>query len=87
MSLPGGTPTPGQGAPGRDGGLDWAGLLRLGLHGLRLMPEQFWRLTPAELMVMAGRDASPLALTRAGFEALARAYPDDTKGDDHGLQT
>lgn len=54
----------------------WAGLMRIGLVGLRLPPEVFWGLTPAELMLMAGLGGSRAALTRAGLAELARRYPD-----------
>ena len=27
-------------------GFDWPGLMQAGLKGLRLTPDQFWRLTP-----------------------------------------
>jgi len=61
--------------------IDWPGLMRAGLQGLRLHPEQFWRLTPLELRMMLGaEDAAPLS--RARLEELARAFPD--KGDDLG---
>ena len=45
------------------GALDWAGLMRAGLHGLGLRPAEFWALTPVELQLMLGRDgaAAPLA--------------------------
>ncbi len=56
--------------------LDWPALMRLGLRELRLTPREFWALTPAELMIMAGLDAAPLALTRARLEDLAARYPD-----------
>lgn len=62
--------------------LDWAGLLRAGLCRLRLQPAAFWALTPAELQLMLGAQAGPAPLTRAGLDALARAFPDDVKGDD-----
>lgn len=57
-------------------GIDWGGLLRVGLHGLRLSPAEFWRLTPVELRIMlgAGRGAAPL--TRARLDELAAAFPD-----------
>ena len=59
---------------------DWPGLLRLGLHDLRLMPEQFWSLTPAELRVMLGQDGKTGgALSRSGLDALLAAYPDEKK--------
>jgi uncharacterized phage protein (TIGR02216 family) len=57
-------------------GMDWPGLLRVGLHGLRLAPDQFWRLTPQELRMMLGEQAAPASLTRARLEELARAFPD-----------
>ncbi|WP_322892647.1 MULTISPECIES: rcc01693 family protein [unclassified Yoonia] len=62
--------------------LDWPGLLRAGLCTLRLQPGQFWALTPAELHLMLGAQAGPAPMTRAGLDALARAYPDDVKGND-----
>lgn len=61
--------------------IDWPGLMRAGLHGLGLQPDQFWRLTPLELRIMLGAEqAAPLS--RARLEELARAFPD--KGDDLG---
>ncbi|MEM9550007.1 MAG: rcc01693 family protein [Pseudomonadota bacterium] len=63
------------------GRFDWPGLMRLGLHELRLRPDQFWALTPAELRVMLGQ--GPTAggpLSRSGLDALLAAYP-DKKGD------
>ncbi|AXQ93236.1 phage tail assembly chaperone [Cereibacter azotoformans] len=64
-------------------GLDWAGLLRVGLEGLRLSPDAFWRLTPAELRIMLGASAvSPLS--RARLDELLRAYPDMRKDEDDG---
>ncbi len=62
--------------------LNWAGLMRAGLCGLRLPPATFWALTPAELQLMLGAQAGPAPMTRAGLDALARAFPDDPKGDD-----
>ena len=61
--------------------LDWSGLMRAGLHGLRLQPDQFWCLTPLELMVMLGREGGQAPLSRARFEELARNYPDAGDGD------
>lgn len=62
--------------------MDWAGLLRVGLHGLRLSPEAFWRMTPAELEIMAGLTASARPLDRARLSALAAAFPDETETRD-----
>lgn len=56
--------------------MDWTGLMRAGLHDLRLLPREFWALTPAELMVMLGRDGAAGPMLKDRLEALARAYPD-----------
>lgn len=62
--------------------LDWAGLMRAGLVGLRLEPGAFWRLTPAELMLMLGLTGGQAPMGRARFEDLLRAFPDKTgEGD------
>lgn len=65
-------------------GIDWPGLMRAGLRGLGLRPEEFWRLTPVELLVMLGHEAGPPPLTRARLEELARAFPDAPKGGGDG---
>lgn len=59
-------------------GFDWPALMAqaLGRGGLGLTPEQFWRLTPAELRLMLGLDAGPSPLTRARLAELAAAFPD-----------
>jgi uncharacterized phage protein (TIGR02216 family) len=57
--------------------LDWAGMMRAGLLGLRLSPEAFWRLTPAELMLMLGIARGSAPMQRARFEDLLRAFPDE----------
>lgn len=58
-------------------GLDWPGLLRLGLHDLRLKPAEFWGLTPGELMLMAGLDPSAApVMGRAHLMALTAQFPD-----------
>ena len=57
-------------------GLDWAGLMRAGLQGLRLTPDAFWRLTPAELALMLGQAGGVRPLSRGGLEDLMRAFPD-----------
>lgn len=58
------------------GGLDWQGLLRAGLRGLGLRPDQFWAMTPAELALMLGVEAGPPAMTRGRLAELAARYPD-----------
>ena len=64
-------------------GFDWPALMRAGLTGLRLTPETFWALTPGELRLMLGVDAQATPMSRAGLEALARAYPDQKEAE-HG---
>ncbi len=60
-------------------GLDWPGLMAAGLNGLRLTPDQFWRLTPAELAVMLGQTTGQRPLGRIGLDELMRAFPDGPK--------
>lgn len=65
------------------GGLDWAGLMRVGLHQLRLRPAEFWALTPAELAIMLGESAAGArAMGRSRFEALLARFPDDADGSE-----
>ena len=59
---------------------DWPGLMRAGLYGLRLRPEEFWALTPIELQIMLGQGAVAPSLTRQGLDALLKAYPDSKEG-------
>ena len=62
-------------------GLDWPGLMRAGMQGLGLRPEEFWALTPVELRLMLGRDGSgSVPLARARLDELLRAYPDQKGG-------
>ncbi len=60
---------------------DWPALMRLGLGALRLPPDQFWALTPAELALMAGVDGARV-MDRSGLAELMAMYPD--KEDDNG---
>jgi len=57
-------------------GLDWPGLLRAGLQGLRLKPAEFWALSPVELLLMLGLEGGPAPMARARLDELARAFPD-----------
>ncbi|MFS4580027.1 rcc01693 family protein [Phaeobacter sp. C3_T13_0] len=61
---------------GKRAGFDWPALIRAGLLGLRLQPDQFWRLTPAELRLMLGQDSGVAPLGRAGLDQLMQAFPD-----------
>ena len=60
---------------------DWPALMRLGLGQLRLPPDQFWALTPAELALMAGLDGARV-MDRSGLAELMAMYPD--KGEENG---
>ncbi len=60
---------------------DWPALMRLGLVELRLTPDQFWALTPAELIFLAGGGAARQTIGRAGFEALLSRFPDRAPSD------
>lgn len=61
-------------------GLDWPGLMRAGLFGLRLTPREFWALTPAELQMMLGVSAANAPMGRDRLDALLRAFPDKPQG-------
>ena len=65
------------------GRIDWAGLMRVGLHGLRLDPAVFWRLTPVELRMMLGAEQTAPPLTRARLAELSAAFPDTTEKGKH----
>ena len=55
----------------------WGSLMRLGMVELRLAPEVFWGLTPAELLLLAGLvPGGSGPMTRAGLEALLARFPD-----------
>ena len=60
---------------------DWPALMKAGLVGLRLDPDAFWRLTPAELqMLLDPGDGTASPLNRSGLDALIAAYPDEKEG-------
>lgn len=63
-------------------GFDWPALMKLGLQGLRLTPDVFWRLTPAELRLMLGADQDAGAMDRAGLRDLMAAFPDTTQTEE-----
>lgn len=62
-----------------EGALDWAGLMRAGLHELRLQPAAFWALTPYELALMLGRTGREAPFAGADLVALAARFPDRTE--------
>ncbi|MFK7870272.1 MAG: rcc01693 family protein [Roseobacter sp.] len=64
--------------------LDWPSLMRLGVQGLGLRPDDFWRLTPAELRLMLGENARGGPMTKTGLDDLMASYPDtNTKDTPH----
>jgi len=62
-------------------GFDWPALMRAGFRGLGLRPDQFWQLTPAELMLMLGVGTTDAPMGRARLEELAQAFPDKMEKD------
>ena len=64
-------------------GFNWPALMHAGLYRLGLRPDQFWALTPAELLVMLGVDPKAGPMGRARLDDLLRAFPDDHKGTQH----
>lgn len=64
-------------------GFDWPGLMRAGLRGLGLEPDEFWALTPAELWLLLGPEAGEMPMGRAKLEELSRSFPDTDKGTKH----
>ena len=56
--------------------------MRLGLRGLGLRPAEFWALTPAELMVMAGAEGAAAPMGRARLMELLAAFPDGRRTGD-----
>lgn len=64
-------------------GIDFAGLLRVGLQHLQIQPGDFWRLSPVELAVLLGVSGQGAPMDRQGLEALLRAYPDTKGGTPH----
>lgn len=66
------------------GGFDWPALMRAGMRGLGLQPAEFWRLTPAELLLMLGEGSGTAPLGRARLDELAASFPDRAKDEGNG---
>ena len=60
--------------------IDWPRLIRLGLVELRLRPDDFWTLTPGELLLLAGHGEDNVPPTRAGIAELLARFPDTQGG-------
>ena len=63
--------------------VDWSGLMRLGLGALRLSPDVFWAMSPAELRLAlegAGflNPDTRMPMDRKSLASLMSAYPDQT---------
>lgn len=58
---------------------DWPALMRLGINRLRLPPEEFWRLTPIEFLLLIGQQDAASSTTRETLDQLVRAFPDKRK--------
>lgn len=61
--------------------IDWPGLMRLGYGALRLSPDAFWSMTPAELqLALEGTGILPigtdLPMDRVQLDRLMSSYPD-----------
>lgn len=63
--------------------IQWPDLMRAGLLQLRLRPDEFWALTPAELMMMLGHGGAHAPMDRARLADLLRIYPDTARDADH----
>ena len=63
--------------------IDWPGLLRFALANLGLRPAEFWDLTPAEFLLIAGLSpGSSAAMTRRELNELIARFPDQS-GENH----
>lgn len=63
--------------------------MRIGMRDRGLLPCQFWALTPAELMLVLGRDGGGVVpMARLRLEELAAQWPDQpspmSEDADHG---
>ncbi|MCF3596125.1 phage tail assembly chaperone [Rhodobacteraceae bacterium LMO-12] len=58
-------------------GFDWPALMRAGMRGLGLRPDEFWALTPAELQLLLGPEAACAPMGRMRLEEMLATYPDN----------
>ena len=58
--------------------------MHLGICTLKLTPDEFWRLSPAELNLMLGQSDICTSLDRSGFAALEKRFPDIEPGSREG---
>jgi uncharacterized phage protein (TIGR02216 family) len=58
-------------------GFDWPGMMRVGLHHMRLRPDEFWALTPLEFLLITGFEGrKSTIMTRADLMVLHARFPD-----------
>ncbi len=57
--------------------IDWRELMRLGLAEMRLTPDAFWALTPAEFLLLLGQPRSASILNRQDMNELMNRFPDE----------
>ncbi len=56
---------------------DWGAMMRVGLHELRLKPDELWQLTPLEFLIISGLEGRRSAvMTRADLKVLCGQFPD-----------
>lgn len=67
---------------GRQGAFDWPALMRAGLRGLGLKPEEFWRLTPVELGLLLGEPTTARPMGRDRLAELLRQWPDAARKEE-----
>lgn len=65
-----------------EGLIDWPGLMRAGLGGLRLSPEAFWSMTPRELSAALNAPGLAAPMSRDRLRALERRFPDTRPCDE-----
>ncbi len=59
-----------------EGSFDWPALMRLGIKEMRLKPDDFWALSPAEFLLIMGINEASAPMARKRLIELATAYPD-----------
>lgn len=54
--------------------------MEVGFRDLRLSSDDFWRMTPRELVAALGGGRRGARIDRGAFEVLQRMFPDGEKG-------
>lgn len=63
---------------------DWPAMMRAAFHGLRLKPNEFWSLTPAEFLLMLGLEGGQSAtINRERLAELSAKFPDFVKEEEN----